>query len=397
LKLNFYLFDFILSAVSEKSIPVLQRSKSAAKMISELEKQNKMFSLKCAMSNAHLPPISSNKEYANKSPLIANDNNLLFKFQATTSKCRKAIESNPIRNISDSMLPIAQNLNMDLLSLSLKVGKEAGSPAEKQQQQLQLQPRQQPVMHQTKQVSHNMKQAITSIGIQTERNECKNCDERERVRRESKGAAVQTSNTLTTCDAGVQCVEDGDSFSFTIDSVTLQNRTFEQHHALDVFVKAFKIPSCKFLNLTNNFDGRERPYRHPKDKELIEKMISDDSRMNFANPENPNPENHTFISLSPLREVRRSVSPKRVPIFNRIGEKIRNNDRYNPSPPGIHRGGNSNHYRVPSLPDHSPHGSDRVSPDTSVHFRNRSRSRERCVSPPRQRRRFDLNDRRGRY
>lgn len=389
---------------------MLKRCKGAANSISELEKQKKKFPLTCVLSNETLPTIAANHNFLNKSPLIANDNNLLFNFQATTLQCRKAVESNPIRNIYGPMLPLARNFGMDLISLSARVEREADiqPPGTEQvfpqQQQQEIQPK---AAQKTLQVVTNRR--AVSKGTQTDRYDCNDCERRERIKRDAKNAGSQTARS-SAHDIGTQCeTDDGSAFSFTIDEKDLQHINFEQHHALKLFTKLFNIP-CKYFDQNDSFDdeGDKSPYSYMTKNERV---ICNDDRMNFANPVNPKA--NEFVTLSPIR---RSISPRRNTIFDRVGEKIHNSPifgslRKSPSPLASLQTLSKNSYIVPAPNWNSlRHLQGRISPGPSNRFRNRSRSRsrspQRSRSPPRQRsrspvapqrRRFDLNERRGRY
>ncbi|KAG5682353.1 hypothetical protein PVAND_011710 [Polypedilum vanderplanki] len=375
-----------------KKSEVLKRCKLAANSISEIERQEKSFPIKCVMTNEIMPTIATKKEFLNKSPLITNDENLLFKFQAiNTLQFRKALINNPIRNISGSMISFAQNMKMDLSKLSLKVDKEAKTFPLDEGEQLQAQSHVQ--LNQV--VATNRK--IMSKGIQTEVYNCEKCYKNKQIRSNAKSKSVQTMSTDLNKDIGIQCDDDLDNFTFTIDKKTLENKTYEQHYALQVFVEAFKIP-CKFLDLdTKNIESNA-------ETKVTQPRFRDDERLNFANPENPNSNRMDFISLSPIHKTSRSISPRKIPIFDRIGEKISDpmyvdddedsrsslnlnkTNRYRKSPPF------SNRHRF----DHGRN----LSPGPSKRFRNRSRSKSRSrdsFSPLQQRRRYDLNERKGRY
>jgi hypothetical protein len=383
---------------------VLKKCKEALGYIDALEKNQTILPIPWVKSNERLPSIASNPDFANKSPLLVNDNNMMFPFQAATSQCRKVMESNPIRNISDPMLlSLAQYLKIDMVDLSNKTAKTAGSMVKfstdaepvKEPTFVVHTPAAKPTINKNMVINpvSTVRKKMNKI-VQTEDYKCVDCTKREFVRSNAKSASTQTS----TDDLGSDIEstryksDDGGGFSVNLDAAQMQDLTFEQHYALKEFAETFKIP-YKQYGVEDNRESNGNNYRDLKyavsreferprsSRERNESRFEDDDRMCFTNPENPNAGRPTaFISLAP-RENR--------PIFERIGEKIQDSP-YDPfeERSSVERNERSR-YRAPS-------------PGPSRQFRNMSRSRTRSplherFSPTPPKRRFNINDRRGRY
>lgn len=369
-----------------------ERCKMAAALITDLEKCEKRYPFACVLPKETPTPLKYDTELSNMSPLIVSDNNVLFSWQASKQRFSESVIGNPMKNITEPMGSLARNLKLDLAVISKKVAREDKTNEKKQIQDLENISR----------LSNHVQKQKSSRGIQTEEYDCVKCKNKALAKKEMRTRHCQTTQCVLE-DATTQCGEEG-GFTIHLDVHTLRERTFEQHHALEVFVKAFGL-SCDFIKDSpkgNRFghSAERSQERNPSEKRYTE----DFDRMNFANPENPN-FRAGFIRISPPPRSR-SPSPKRVSrvfesVFERVGEKIPDSpenvsrfSNYSPNDFEGNRGG-IRPYRIPTPESRSYRI---TSPGPSRIFRNRSRSRSRSRSPPR-RGRFDgfYPDRRGRY
>lgn len=421
---------------------MLERCKSAVGLISDLEQNKSKIPLTCVLSNQniHKPNIT-----VNKSPLLTSEKNPRFLFQSTPDQCFSVLENHPLRNIYGETAEIAQYLKLDLHELSSTVARESIIT----QSKLNVNP----IAPSTSGINNNStnifnNKKTSTKEVQTEPLTCKRCHQMDIVKQSARSKACQT-NEVNFVDTGVQSdKQDGnDGFRVYIDPQTLADRNFEQHHALEVFSKAFNIP----------FIDRDR------DQEIVMERPpignESDERWNYTNPENPNQgaaENTNFFSTSPLQtrpttptlfkssnsplrfhnsksppRFRNSKSPPRFinptsplrfktsnspprfrtsnspprnrphrSVFERIGEKIPDHDdsprNYNDWNDEYDNRAVFRPYKIPSPNYVAPR---ERSPEQSRRYRNRSRSLSRSPSrsPKRYRGGNKILSRRGRY
>lgn len=379
---------------------VIIRCKKAANLMNAIDKSGKIKLPLVGHWSKEVPSTKSDEE-SNCSPLVANSHNLKFAFQTPAADCRTAVKNNPLRVISDSLLVTAQKLRIDPVELAQKVAKEVASQ-EIKQESIEVEPTRTATQVSSSTVpivssGISVRSRNVSAASQTETYECEKCKAREKTARSMKTIATQ-SNLMILQDAETQCDTTND-FTFTVDAKTLQNRSFEQHHALEVFVKAFHIP-CSFLKKADDFEfGKKFIAKDLPTFEEHLRRISDDERLHYSNPENPHASRQDpFVSLSPIRKrtpEMPSMLQRRMNIFNRIGDRVASpNDRFNrrqsPLDPTILTRQNppSSPPRLEIRRSRSPLESRMAffknrSRSISPRFRNNSRSRDRFPSPVR--------------
>ena len=387
-----------------KILTVLERCKSAVDLISDLEQNKLKVPLTCAIPNQNLqqPNVTDNR-----SPLLTSESNPQFLFQATPNRCYSVLENHPLRNIYGKTAEVAQYLKFDLHDLSSNVARESISRQRNNED---------PVMAAStsgiNNNNNNVNKKSSTKEVQTDTLTCRKCHQTEIVKQSARNKPCQTDN-VSLVDSEVQCDEQDENAGFRvfIDAQTMLDRNFEQHHALEVFSRAFGIP-CPFLENDRVHERVEERRPVPEER---------DDRWNFTNPEPPHidTENPAFFSISPIRtnsspkrfknsnspppRFRTSNSPPRArqarSVFERIGGKIsehsdspRNyddwNDDYNDRPP-------FRPYRIPS----PQYDARERSSERSRRYRNKSRSRSLSRSRSRSPKRYRgaVLNRRGRY
>lgn len=405
---------------AETIFAVLERCTEAINLISDLDNNKSNVTLTTIVPQTDIN--YSSNSFHNRSPIIVNEKNPMYMFQATKEQCHSVLENHPLRNIYGPMANVAQHLKMDLHHLSNIVATEA-TRKESIDAPIVLSPPVNIVKTVTPSLSrippappkikNNLvvNKKATSISIQTEKFECINCNAQQK--KITKNIATNTAGLVEFVDAEVQydTLDEEGGFRVYIDPTTMQDRNFEQHHALEVFCKAFNI-ECPYIS-KNNERGAER-------RRIVE-VVED--RMNFANPENPNRAAHenspvreddsNFFSISPIRSTNLSLSPQvsRPHIFDRIGDKVSDHSdsprEYVDLQPNLLERPTFRPYTIPS-PEYSNDRYYTRSPEPSRQYRNRSRSNSRSRSrsernksdsrsPKRYKTDFRFNNRRGRY
>lgn len=425
--------------ILQLKITALEICKEAVDFLSNMEANKSKYPVTCFLSDKNVP---QPKELANRSPLLSNQNNPTFLFQAVNENCHAVFEHHPLRNIYGPISEMAQYLKFDLHELSKTVSNElALSQLTKNNQQL-------PVPEPPS-ISKPVIKMTTTREVQTEALTCWNCNQRDMIKQSATSRTTQTT-IVTHADAGTQNsdFESEGGFRVYIDAQTMNNRNFEQHHALEVFSKAFDI-ECPFVSKTSNSER------------ILDRRISDviDDRMIYVNPDNPNPDqaigavasprDEFFFTTSPIRQNEMDHPRPQQSIFDKLGDKVsdhsdsphdyglnfkeeaafhpykiqspklyavddivrprspdnfRRTSQFRDRSPEHFRDRSSEHFRKNSHRGRSPGPSNRyrnrsrsVSPRRHRSRENIDRSRSHSRSPKRFRGGYKLTERRGRY
>lgn len=380
-----------------------EKCKNASKILADLEAKKQILPLKCTFTKVQMPLVRQLQSSHNRSPLLLNDHNVQFLFQTAPSRCRTAFERNPLKNLfepSETLLPLARNMNMNLMEMSMgvknrsfiidyqQVKQEATKQAEISK----------PVTSKKPQKPSNLK--IKSTLVQTDPLDCERCLIRSNIRTNSKSVSIQTQKVLTN-DVKTQCTgleEDKKEkkegvFSCTLYPEQITNMSYKQRDAFKTFCSEFNI---NFTDpITTTFHNRHSAIEMPYFRTEIE-----DDRMNYTNPENPR--------YSQQESFHVSYSPPpmnfKAHIFNRVGDFVRDPrpsfefSEYKIPSPG-RRGSRSplliegrNHSRSPSQSSTTHYN--RSPSRSSSTRRSRSPMMRRARSPSWNR---DYRGRRGRY
>lgn len=296
---------------------MLERCRSAVDLITNLEKNKSKVPLTCVLPSQtiHKPNIT-----VNKSPLLTSESNPRYMFQATPDQCFSVLENHPVKNIYGEIGEIAQYLKLDMHELSSIVARESiiRPPA------LSVEPPVTTAPVIIKDISNIFSGKKTSTKeVQTGPLTCKRCTQMDMIKQSAKSQACQTTEDISiSTEVKNDNQDETDGFRFFIDAQTLANRNFEQHHALEVFSRAFGI-DCPFIDRNREHELIEERPQIP-----IEET---DERWSYTNPENPNqrPEIDNFFSTSPIQKrqtepmsfktsnspprFRTSISPTRRP------------------------------------------------------------------------------------
>lgn len=297
----------------------------------------------CALTEVQTPQVKEVSANKNKSPLLLSDHNARFQFQTAPQRSRVALERNPLKIFQEPskiMLPLARNMKMDMLEVSLKV-----------KQQIFSKPKEE-VRVNAPMVSipgpSTSSQGIPKFQDRAveAKMRCEKCVKREEAEKDAKSKKTQT-DLIPRVDAGTQCASNDGSMTITIDADRLRKITFEEHHLLKDLSERFGFPydgvSTSPARSASSSSRRNDRYDTPR--------FEDDRLNNFANPENPATAYDPFVTFSPPRNQQQSI-------FDRIGEKVQT---LSPSPQAYYE--RVQEYRVPSPRQLSPV------------YRNRNRSR----------------------
>ncbi|KAL7038291.1 hypothetical protein ACKWTF_009535 [Chironomus riparius] len=348
--------------LASKKAKVLEACKSVGVLIKDLEQNKSKLPLTCLLSTQS---IQKPNVTINKSPLLTSERNPRYLFQATPDQCFSVLENHPLRNIYGETAEIAQYLKFDLHELSSTVARETiiRPPA------INVDPR----MPSTSGINNDSSSIFaikktSTKGVQTEPLTCKKCHQMDIIKQSAKSKACQTNEAIK-ISAEVQCNnQDGtDGFKVFIDAQTLADRNFEQHHALEVFARAFGI-QCPIID-------RNREQGQVEERPAVPEEA--DERWNYTNPENPNqgPEDVNFFSTSPIQK--RITTPTVFKLSTSPPPRFRNSK----SPPRFHNSKSPPRFRNST---NSPLRF-RNSTNSPQRFRNSPSRHRNSNSPPRNR------------
>lgn len=326
-----------------------ERCQKAFEVILDSEKMKTIMPFSCALTEVQTPQVKQISTNKNTSPLLLSDHNAIFQFQTPQSRCRTAFERNPLKVFQEPskiMLPLARNMKLDMLEVSLKVKEQVLSKPKEKEVKKNPSASFVPLPSTSRVVNIGMGVPhFQDKGIQATL-KCFRCSQRDEKEKNAETIGTQTKE-MHRVDNGTQCDNDDGSLSFNIDADRLRSLTFDEHHLLKSFSEAFGFR----YDGVNDSPGRSvssSARRNFNEHQWQSTHMEDDRLNNFANPENP--DQNLFVSFSP--------TPQQRSIFARIGEKIKTRS---PSPDYNFK--RVPEYKVPSPERHCP-----------PMYRNRSRS-----------------------